>query len=108
MGTAASIRSRLIAEFPDAEVEVEDLTGTDDHFQAQVMTSQFRGKTLLEQHRMVYAALGDLVNGPIHALALHTRTAPGLALVAGPAADATPVSPAARATFPSNGGSDRG
>jgi stress-induced morphogen len=92
METAQSIRSRLIAEFSDAEVEVHDLTGTDDHFQARVTTRHFDGKTLLEQHRMVYAALGDLVHGPIHALALHTRAAAGPAATARPALDASRAS----------------
>lgn len=69
------IRARLLAAFPDAQVEVTDLTGTQDHFQAVVVTPAFEGKASLEQHRMVYAALGELMNGDIHALALQTRAA---------------------------------
>ncbi len=70
-----TIKSRLLAAFPDARVELTDLTGTSDHFQAVVVTRAFEGKTRVEQHQMVYAALGELMNGPIHALALTTRGA---------------------------------
>lgn len=67
------LEERLRQAFPDARVEVTDLTGTEDHFQAVVVTRAFDGKTRVEQHQMVYAALGDLMHGPIHALALTTR-----------------------------------
>lgn len=73
MPSPDDIRSLLLASFPEARVEVTDLTGTKDHFQAVVVTPAFEGKTRVDQHRMVYAALGDLMNGPIHALALTTR-----------------------------------
>ena len=67
------VQARLLAAFPGAHVEITDLTGTKDHFQAVVVTRAFDGKTRIEQHQMVYAALGDLMKGPIHALALTTR-----------------------------------
>jgi stress-induced morphogen len=67
------VRSRLIAAFPGARIEVTDLTGTQDHLQAVVVTPAFDGKSRVEQHKMVYAALGELMDGPIHALALTTR-----------------------------------
>ncbi len=69
-----AIKVRLFAAFPDAQVELTDLTGTSDHFQAVVVTRAFEGKTRVEQHKMVYAALGELMDGPIHALALTTRS----------------------------------
>jgi stress-induced morphogen len=75
MPSPESIRSVLLAAFPGARVEVTDLTGTADHFQAVVVTPAFEGKTRIEQHKMVYAALGELMAGPIHALALTTRSA---------------------------------
>ena len=74
MPTPDTIKSCLLAAFPDAEVEITDLTGTSDHFQAVVTSRAFEGKTRVEQHKMVYAALGELMNGAIHALALTTRT----------------------------------
>lgn len=73
MPSLDTIRSRLLAAFPDARVDLTDLTGTSDHFQALVVTRAFDGKSRIEQHRMVYAALGELMDGGIHALALTTR-----------------------------------
>jgi stress-induced morphogen len=72
-----SIRERLLQAFPGARIEVTDLTGTEDHFQAVVEAPQFAGKSRVDQHKMVYAALGDLMHGPIHALALSTRAGDG-------------------------------
>jgi stress-induced morphogen len=74
MPSPHAVRSLLLASFPEALVEVTDLTGTNDHFQALVVTSAFDGKTRIEQHQMVYAALGELMKGEIHALALTTRS----------------------------------
>lgn len=73
MPSPKTVESLLQAAFPGARVEVTDLTGTQDHFQALVVTPAFEGKTRVEQHQMVYAALGDLMKGDIHALALTTR-----------------------------------
>jgi len=69
------IRTRLLVAFPGARIDVTDLTGTQDHFQAVVVAREFDGKSRIDQHKMVYAALGDLMNGAIHALALTTRRA---------------------------------
>lgn len=66
---------RLIrAGLPDATVEVADYTGGGDHFEATVVSAAFEGKSRVEQHQMVYAALGDLMAGAVHALALKTYT----------------------------------
>jgi stress-induced morphogen len=73
MPSVSTIQARLLEAFPDARIEIADLTGTNDHFQAIVVTPAFEGKTRIQQHQMVYAALGELMNGPIHALALTTR-----------------------------------
>lgn len=73
MPSPETIRARLLAAFPQARVDVTDLTGTLDHFQAVVVAAEFDGKSRVEQHKMVYAALGELMGGPIHALALTTR-----------------------------------
>ena len=51
---------------------VKDLTGTKDHWEALVVSEAFSGKSPIEQHQMVYAALGELMAGPVHALALKT------------------------------------
>jgi stress-induced morphogen len=73
MASVDTIRSLLLSAFPGATVDVTDLTGTADHFQAVVVAREFQGKSRIEQHKMVYAALGDLMAGPIHALALKTQ-----------------------------------
>jgi len=73
MPSPESVQARLLAAFPNARVEVSDLTGTEDHFQAVVVAQEFRGKSRIDQHKMVYAALGELMKGAIHALALTTR-----------------------------------
>lgn len=52
--------------------ELKDLTGTMDHYEATVVADGFDGKNLIEQHQLVYTALGDWMRGPIHALALKT------------------------------------
>ncbi len=71
---ADDIETRIRAGLPDATVEVNDYTGGGDHFEATVVSPTFEGKTRVEQHQMVYATLGDLMTGPIHALALKTFT----------------------------------
>ncbi len=70
------IRTILLEALPGAEVEVKDLTGTQDHFQATIAAPQFSGKSLVEQHQMVYRALGDSMKQDIHALALTTKAKP--------------------------------
>jgi stress-induced morphogen len=70
--TSDQVRARILAALPGAEVEVSDLTGTNDHYEARVAAPQFAGKTRLEQHQMVYRALGDAMKSEIHALALRT------------------------------------
>ena len=69
------LEERLRAAFPDAErIEIQDLTGTKDHYKAVIVARQFQGKTRVEQHQLVYKALGELMAGPVHALALETKT----------------------------------
>jgi stress-induced morphogen len=55
-------------------LELKDLTGTKDHYQAVVVASAFEGKSRVAQHQIVYGALGELMAGPVHALALTTYT----------------------------------
>jgi stress-induced morphogen len=55
-----------------SHIVVKDLTGTKDHWEALIVSKAFSGKSPIEQHQMVYAALGDLMAGPVHALALKT------------------------------------
>jgi acid stress-induced BolA-like protein IbaG/YrbA len=67
------LKRRIAGALPDAEVEIKDLTGTGDHFEARVVSAAFEHKPMLEQHKMVYAPLQDLLKtGELHALALKT------------------------------------
>ena len=64
---------RMIKEaLPDAEVKLEDLVGDGDHWSATVISSAFAGKTRVQQHQLIYAALQGRVGGELHALALQT------------------------------------
>ena len=64
---------RLIrAGIPDAEVSIEDLRGDGDHYAANVVSAAFKGKSRVQQHQMVYAALKGRMGGELHALALQT------------------------------------
>jgi stress-induced morphogen len=68
------IRRRIEAALPGAAVEVRDTTGGGDHFEARVRAREFAGLSPVEQHRLVYAPLGDLLaSGELHALALKTE-----------------------------------
>lgn len=59
---------------PDAQVAIHDRTGTRDHFNLHIASGAFAGKTLIEQHQMVYAALGAaLKDGRVHAVELKTQ-----------------------------------
>jgi stress-induced morphogen len=72
MVRTTEIEQALIAAFPGAEVRVADTTGGGDHFEVRIAAGQFAGQGLLEQHRMIYGALGALMPR-IHALQLHTE-----------------------------------
>lgn len=75
MITLDEVKSMIEKEIPDAEVQVQDLTGTGDHLQAIVVSSQFEGKSLVKQHQLVFAALKQpMASEAIHALALKTYT----------------------------------
>lgn len=73
MPMAAVDIERLIKDsFPDARVEIRDLAGDGDHYAATVVSEAFRGKSRVQQHQMVYAALKGNMGGVLHALALTT------------------------------------
>ncbi len=64
---------RLIKDaLPDAKIEIKDLRGDGDHYAAHIESAAFIGKTLVQQHQMVYGALQGRVGGILHALALTT------------------------------------
>ena len=72
--TAEQITAKIRSAMPDAQVELQDLTGTSDHWKAVVVSTAFAGKSLIQRHRMVMNVLADEMKGPIHALTLDTKT----------------------------------
>ena len=75
---AQAIQELLERRFPDAtELEVEDRTGTGDHFQVTVASAEFDGLSLLDQHRRVNDVLADrIADGSIHELRIKTKGTP--------------------------------
>lgn len=69
---AAEIEKMIRESLPDAEVTIEDLRGDGDHYAALVVSSAFAGKSRVQQHQMVYAALKGRMGQELHALALQT------------------------------------
>lgn len=72
MPSAAEIKQRIEAAIPQTTAEVEDYTGTGDHFRATVVSAAFEGRSRIQQHRLVYEIFGSEIGGPIHALSLKT------------------------------------
>lgn len=70
---AEDIESMIRDALPDAVIEIKDLAGDGDHYQATITSEAFRGKTRIAQHQMVYAALKGNMGGVLHALALTTK-----------------------------------
>ena len=74
MAMAANEIEELIkAAFPDAIITVEDLRGDGDHYACNVVSTAFTGKNRVQQHQMVYKALGGRMGGELHALACKHR-----------------------------------
>ena len=69
---AAEIEALIKAALPDAIVEIRDLAGDGDHYQALVTSAAFVGKNRVQQHKLVYQALGGRMGGLLHALQLTT------------------------------------
>jgi stress-induced morphogen len=72
--TPDEITAKIRASIPDADVALEDLTGTRDHWKATIVSAAFAGKSLIQRHRMVMAALAEELRGPIHALTMDLKT----------------------------------
>ena len=69
---ATEIESLIRESLPDASVEIRDLAGDGNHYAASVVSASFKGKSRIQQHQMVYAALKGRMGGELHALALQT------------------------------------
>ena len=92
----AEIEALIREAFADADVIVTDLAGDGDHFSARVVSRAFAGKSRIQQHQMVYAALKGRMGGELHALALETA-APGTARSGLVSLQANPIDPEAGA-----------
>lgn len=69
------IKALVKKEIPDAEIQIQDLTGNQDHFHILVISPIFKGKMLIDQHRLVQQALQSVLeDGRIHAVQIKTRT----------------------------------
>ena len=68
------VKEKIAEEIEDARVDVLDMTGDGDHFRVVVVSEEFEGKPMVKQHQLVYDALGDSMDGDIHALGLKTYT----------------------------------
>lgn len=69
---AGEIEALIKAALPDAKVTIRDLAGDGDHYAAEVVSEAFRGKSRVQQHKLVYDALQGKMGGVLHALALQT------------------------------------
>jgi stress-induced morphogen len=69
---AGDIERLIKAALPDARVTIRELAADGDHYAAEVVSEQFRGKSRVQQHQMVYEALKGNIGGTLHALALQT------------------------------------
>ena len=77
MAMDAATIERLIRDgLPDAQVTIEDLRGDGDHYAAHVVSAQFKGKTRVQQHQMVFQALRGRMGNELHALAIQTTAPP--------------------------------
>ena len=70
--TAGDIEAMIKKAIPDAQVTIRDLAGDGNHYSAEVVSAAFRGKSRVEQHKLVYDALKGNMGGALHALALQT------------------------------------
>ena len=74
---ASEIEALIVAEIPDARVEIRDLAGDGDHYAARVVSESFAGMSRVRQHQLVYKALGGRMGGELHALQLETAVPSG-------------------------------
>jgi len=66
------IKSLIKEVMPDAEIDIKDLAGDENHYSATIKSKVFAGKSKIEQHKLVYKALKGKMGNELHALALNT------------------------------------
>lgn len=69
----AELEELIRQSLPGAQVLVTDLTGTRDHYRVEVISDAFAGKSLVQQHQMIYRAVGDHMTQAVHALQIRTQ-----------------------------------
>jgi stress-induced morphogen len=74
MDNLALVKQLIESQLQDAHVEVSDMTGTRDHLEISVWSDAFKGKMLIQQHRMLMNILKEALSGPVHAVKLNTYT----------------------------------
>ena len=67
------IKKYIKEALPDASIEIQDLAGDGNHYSATVTSSSFKGKSRIEQHKMVYNSLQGKMGNELHALAIKTK-----------------------------------
>ena len=72
--TKDNIEELIIQSIPDAKVTLEDLRGDGDHYSAIVVSKSFDGKSMIQQHKMVYESLKGKMGNELHALELKTKS----------------------------------
>jgi stress-induced morphogen len=68
------IKDILLASFPGSEIHLKDLTGGKDHWHLTIKAKEFKGLSLVEQHRSIYRVLTPYMNKEIHALAISSSS----------------------------------
>jgi stress-induced morphogen len=70
---SSEIKEMIMQALPDAQIHIEDLRGDGDHYSARIISGALAGKSRIQQHQMVYAALQGKMGDQLHALALTTE-----------------------------------
>jgi stress-induced morphogen len=74
MNNLELVANLIKTQLTDAKVDVSDMTGTEDHLEITIASDAFKGKMLLQQHRMIMDILTEALAGPVHAVKLKTMT----------------------------------
>ena len=67
------IKDLIKRGIPDAKISIQDLAGDENHYSATIKSKSFNGKSKIEQHKLVYKALGGKMGNELHALAIKTK-----------------------------------
>ena len=71
--STSEIKRLIVSSIPDAEIELRDLAGDNNHFEATITSSVFKGLSKIEQHKLVYKSLKGKMGNELHALSINTK-----------------------------------